>query len=342
VGSRGYEPPSGASSLHDQHGIALINRWSWYPGQRLTMISGFDYRFTYLDSTDIGIRDRHDGGVYVTAEFNPVQQFLVIPSVKAAFSSGGAGEITAIPKLGLVWNVTDSLALKNNYFRSFKFPDFEELYWTGGGGFGNPDLRPEDGWGGDIGAAWRIKERLKLDSAFFTQWTNDSIHWYSKGGGTWRPENVGEAIFFGLENRLRFEISVSKGPIEKIVPSFSYQYILSYLLSYGYTYASDKRIPYIPEHTIGGSLDILWKTGSLLLSGHYESLRYHDTANLTILEPYFLFNAAINQKFGKSFSAFGVLRNILNTSYESFNGYPMPGITLTMGIRANFDINRSE
>ncbi|MDR0456900.1 MAG: TonB-dependent receptor, partial [Treponema sp.] len=341
---RNYTSPAGAESLHGQHSLAAINRWNWYSGERLTLRSGVDYRFAFLDSTDIGSRSRHDGGIYLTAEWVPVQQFMVIPSVKAVFTSGGAAEITTIPKLGFLWNVTDFLTLKNNYFRSFKFPDFEELYWTGGGGgaagssVGNPDLRPEDGWGGDIGAAWKIKESVKLENVFFAQWTQDSIHWYSKSGGIWRPENVGEAVFFGLDNRLRFTISLNRGPVKKIVPSLSYQYVASYLLSYGYTFASAQRIPYSPEHTFGGSLDIEWETGSLLISGHYESLRYHDTANLTVLQPHFLLNVAVNQKIGKNLAAFGILRNILNESYESFYDYPMPGITLTVGMRVNFTV----
>jgi vitamin B12 transporter len=269
---------------------------------------------------------------------------MIIPSVKTVFVNKGDTLYTAVPKLGLLWNVTDSFALKNNYFRSFKFPDFEELYWSESGGstatgsVGNPDLKPEDGWGGDIGLSWRSKELWRFESTFFTHWLKDSIHWYPGTGGVWRPENVGEALFFGLDNRLGFDIPVSWGPVKKIKPSVSYQYLLSYLLSFGYEFDDDKRIPYSPAHTIGSSLDIQWESGSVLISGHYESLRYDDRANLTVLKPYFLLNAAVNQKIGKNLTAFGALRNILNESYESFYDYPMPGITLTVGMRAHLEV----
>jgi vitamin B12 transporter len=319
----------------------------------LVLRSGFDYRFIYLDSTEIGNRDRHDGGIYLTAEYKPVQQLMVIPSVKAVFTSMGDSTITAVPKLGFAWNVNNSLTIRNNYFRSFKFPDFEELYWTEGGSGtsgtggtggtsgagGNPDLKPEDGWGADLGAAFSLNNIMKLESTFFTHWLKDSIHWYPGIGGIWRPENVGEAFFFGLDNKLWFDIPVSLGPVKKIIPSVSYQYLLSYLLSFGYDFASNKRIPYSPVHTIGGSLEIPWETGSIIISGHYESLRYDDRANFSKLNPYFLLNAAINQKIGKNLAAFGVLRNILNESYQSFSDYPMPGITLTMGLKMRFAVD---
>jgi vitamin B12 transporter len=144
---------------------------------------------------------------------------------------------------------------------------------------------------------------------------------------------------------------VSFGPVKQISPSVTYKYLRSYLLSFGYTYASDKRIPYNPEHTIGAALDISWArvaridrskearstcSGSLLISAHYESVRYEDRGNFTELVPYFLLNAAVNQEINNNLTVFCSLRNILNTSYESFYAYPMPGITITLGMRLAF------
>jgi outer membrane cobalamin receptor len=242
-----------------------------------------------------------------------------------------------MPKLGISFNITDSLTLRNNYFRSFKFPDFEELYWSGGGGYGNPDLLPEDGLGADMGLEWRITKLLRLESVFFGQWLKNSIHWYQGSAGIWRPENVGEAVFFGLENKASFEIPMN-GKLEKIRFAVSYQYLKSYLLSFGYDFSSNRRIPYNSEHTIGGSLDIFWKTGSLLVSAHYEGIRYHDRENLTVLKPYFLLNTTVNKQVTKNTIAFGSLKNILNQSYESFYDYPMPGINLTLGMKLNLEI----
>ncbi|MDR1904003.1 MAG: TonB-dependent receptor [Treponema sp.] len=331
----------GSASRHDQHIITAINRWGWYPLDWLTLRFGGDYRYSYLDSSDMGFHDGHDGGVYLTAEYRPVKQFLIIPSVKAVFSGSGTAPVTIVPKLGFLWRPSDSLTIKNNYFRGFKLPDFEDLYWTGGGMYGNPDLKPEDGWGADLGLIYKLNDKINIEAGGFIQRTSDSIHWYSSGG-IWKPTNIGEAIFFGLDSKLRFDIPFSPGPFEKIGVSLSYQFLLSYLLSYGYSYNSDKRIPYMPLHTAGVSINIPWNAkfqehgGSLVISGHYEYLRYADTANLTALKPYFLLNANFNQGINKNLSAFVSLRNILNQSYESFNDYYMPGLTVTLGMRMNF------
>ena len=339
---RNYLSPANVNSLHDQHNFLAINRWAWHASEILTLRTGFDYRFITLDSTDIGNRNRHDGGIYLTGDLHLSESFLLIPSVKLILTNEGSENIAIIPKLGLLWNVNDNFAVRNNYFRNFKFPDFEELYWNSGAGsaihgIGNPNLRPEDGWGADIGFAWHITETLRAENVFFTQWIKDSIHWFS-GGGIWRPENIGEAFLFGIDLKIGFTRPVSLGPINKVSVNLSYQYLLSFLLSYGYSFESNKRIPYNPEHTVSGSLEFSWDSGSFSISARYEDMRFHDTANMTALKPVFLLNAGYNQRIGGSFTIFGALRNILNTSYESFYDYPMQGITLTLGVRTALEI----
>jgi vitamin B12 transporter len=326
-------------SLHDEHLLTAINRWGWYLFSNLTLRAGGDYRYITLDSTAMGIHDRHDGGLYLTAEYKPHEKFLIIPSIKGAFSDT---RVVPVPKLGFRWIPTDALTLKLNGFRSFKFPDFQDLYWSGGGATGNPDLKPEDGWGADLGGAYIFTDWLSLESTVFGQWYDNSIHWYTVGGAL-KPVNVGGSVFFGLDSKLRVSIPLNWRPIPQIGFSLSYQYMLSYLLAYGYTFSDDKRIPYMPDHTVGFSIDLPWNMGSknyegsLLLSAHYETLRYADTENISILDPYFLLNLHINQKLGKNLGAFAVFRNLLNSSYQSFYEYPMPGLTITLGVRLNIE-----
>jgi vitamin B12 transporter len=326
-------------SRHDQNGITAINRWGWYLLDAVVLRAGWDYRYVFIDSDATGIRDRHDGGVYFTAELSPVEQFLIIPSIKAV---ADGEKFVPIPKLGFVWNAADFLALKNNFFRSFKLPNFDDLYWSGGGAVGNPDLKPEDGWGVDFTAEFRFNELLAAESAFFAQWTKDSIQWHRTMGGIWEPQNIGEAVFFGSDSRIKLAIPISSGPLKKISPSLSYQFLSTHLLSYGYTWNDKQRIPYQPMHTVGASLDFSWGTGSFILSGHYESVRYTSRTNLIELDQYFLLTANINQNIGNHLTCFAVIRNLLNQSYESHYGYPMPGINVTLGLRFNIEPKREK
>jgi vitamin B12 transporter len=333
-----YISSAGLESYHNVHSITGINRWGWYPLDVFTFRIGGDYRYITLASTEIGDHDRHDGGVYLTAEYKPLGNMLIIGSAKTVFSSGGSEPVVLIPKLGFVWYASDFLTLKNNYFRSFKYPDFEDLYWAGGGMTGNPDLKSEDGWGGDLTAELH-RDYGSLETTFSGQWTRDSVHW-SENSGSWRPENVGEAAFFGLDTKLRTAIPLPSELFTELGFSLSYQYLLSYLLSYGYTWESEKRIPYMPAHTLGFSLDLPWTAGaggSLLVSGHFESSRYTNTSNLSSLASYFLLNINANQNLNKNIKVFVIIHNVLNSQYESYTGYPMPGLTVTAGLRFNFE-----
>jgi outer membrane cobalamin receptor len=79
-----------------------------------------------------------------------------------------------------------------------------------------------------------------------------------------------------------------------------------------------------------------WRTGSVMLSVHYETTRYADTRNEMRLAPHCLMHLTYNQNLAKHFTVFAALRNILNAHFESFAGYYMPGISLTTGVRVKF------
>jgi vitamin B12 transporter len=90
-------------------------------------------------------------------------------------------------------------------------------------------------------------------------------------------------------------------------------------------------------HILGVSLEIPWRTGSLLINGHYEGLRYTETLNIRRLDPHFILNISLNQRIHEYLKLFAVLRNVLNQSYVSMLDYPMPGLTITVGMRMNFE-----
>jgi vitamin B12 transporter len=327
----------GVLSESNDNYVTLINRWNWYLSDRWTLRSGADWRSILVDSSDIGYdgsRDAHNGGIYLTGEFAPIEKLLLIASVKGATD---AKQAVAVPKIGLAWHITDSFTLKNNYFRSFKFPDFDDLYYRSTDQLyvGNPDLKPEDGLGTDLTGELRLNDYFSMNATTYAQWTTDSIHWV-KQGPRWHPENIGTALFIGLDWRPELAIPVGLLGVEQILISPTYQYQLSWLLNEGLDFSFSYRIPYMPTHIIGASLDIPWKTGSLLVSAHWESTRYADPNNLMALNPYCLVNLTVNQDIGSHVVVFGAVRNMLNALYTSFAEYPMPGINLTLGARVKF------
>jgi vitamin B12 transporter len=329
----GFSPYTGASSLHDQHTVSVINRWSWYAGNRFVLRFGGDYRYAWIDSSDLGINDRSDGGLYATSEWQISESFLFIASLKGV----AAPQIfTPIPKIGFLWQPLESLSIKNNWFRSFKLPDFEDLYWKQSTQMnGNPRLKPEDGWGVDAGASYDFGRMAHIEGTLFSEVTTGSIHWAADRYGNWKPENVGKAVFFGADTKVNFDLSVFD-------ISLSYQFLRSYLLSYGYDWKDNKRIPYMPAHTINMTASFPWASGSLAVTAHWESGRFADTANITKLNSPLLLNMTLNQNIGNYFTGYIALRNIFNKTYESFDDYYMPGFNFTLGLKFKIEGIKNE
>ncbi|MDR1930441.1 MAG: TonB-dependent receptor [Treponema sp.] len=325
------------------HYLTGINRWNWYAHEKLTLRTGIDWRFLYVDSRSATetrpVKTANQGGLYVTGEFSPVKQFMVVASVKGVTDTR---QYAVVPKLGFRWDPHPQFSLKNNYFRSFKFPDFDDLYYRSLDSMfvGNPNLRPEDGLGADLSGEYTPNKWFNLSATIYGQRTADSIHWVKSAGGRWSPENIGTAWFAGAELRPAFTLSIDRGVFETLKLGLSYQFQLSWLLSGNLSFEDAYRIPYQPTHILGGSADLQWKTGSLLVSVHYETTRYADTLNQMALEPYCIAHVSYNQNLGKNLTVFASLRNILNAHYESFAGYYMPGISLTLGARTRISFEQ--
>jgi vitamin B12 transporter len=328
----------GAVSSSSDHYLTAIDRLSWYPHEKITLRAGMDWRFIHVDSTDDGIRDGNQGGGYLAAEYTPRKSFMLIASLKGVTDTK---EHALIPKAGFVWQLAGTervgITLKNNYFRSFKFPDFDDLYYRSFDGLyiGNPVLKPEDGLGGDIAGEFRFGENFTASLSVYAQWTQEAIHWV-KHGSRWAPENVGTGCLIGGDLRPGYAIPFSRGPFTKLTLGLTYQVQLNWLLNDDLDFSNALRIPYIPTHIAGGSVDLQWKSGSFLVSAHWESLRYADTLNRMPLEPYCLLNLTLNQEIGKNVTVFAIARNALNWLYTSFAEYPMPGFTVSCGVRVKF------
>jgi vitamin B12 transporter len=257
---------------------------------------------------------------------------MIIASVKGVTDTRQAA---VVPKLGFRWEAARQFTLKNNYFRSFKFPDFDDLYYRSmdNVNVGNPELKPEDGFGTDLTGEYAPLDWFNAALTLFGQMTTDSIHWVKQNGGRWSPANVGTAYFVGVDFRPEVTLRIDKRRLKTLKLGFNYQYQMSWLLNGDLTFTDAYRVPYMPSSIIGGSADLSWGAGSLLVNAHYEGIRYADTMNEMPMDQHVILNATLNQGIGKHFTAFAALRNILNAHYESFAASYMPGITLTVGGR---------
>ncbi len=107
-------------------------------------------------------------------------------------------------KVGVLVRATERLAVKGNFGRFVRLPDFTELFGNRGSVRGNPALRPERGRSADLGltVSWRsgaFLRQARLEGTVFETLAEDLILFVGTSPGTVLAQNVGRARVRGVE-----------------------------------------------------------------------------------------------------------------------------------------------
>jgi iron complex outermembrane receptor protein len=113
-------------------------------------------------------------------------------------------DVEWLPRLGVIVRVFSWLELKGNVERSYRVPNFDELYFDEGAIRGNPNLDPEEAFNADVGVrlgldAWGPLSDAWLEVAYFYNDIDDSILFQVINNGVVAATNTGPARIDGLE-----------------------------------------------------------------------------------------------------------------------------------------------
>jgi len=238
-------------------------------------------------------------------------------------------------RLALVQWASEQVTLRANLGRYGRLPSLFERYGNTGQILGNPDLVPETGTNGDVGAKWtRQGERLRLslDGALFAAWARNLIY-YRQVGTYMRPGNVGSARILGAEmsasvdwrRRLRFfgQSTLTDARDQENVGG-----------SYGKQLPNRPRLrayarPELRDLPLAGR----WRWG-LYADLDVTSGNYLDSANLVEVSPRVLFGAGGQvsaPQWGLRLVASA--QNLANTPVVDFTGYPLPGRSIFLTLQ---------
>ncbi|MCR4741356.1 MAG: TonB-dependent receptor plug domain-containing protein [Treponema sp.] len=302
---------------------------------------GLSFDYTHLDSTDDGIHNQFSGALKITSKvFLPINKdnqensSLFGASIPLAIKFCGQN-FAFTPKIG----ISGQFPLIDLSLRGYKltqFPTMDDLYWNDGTYKGNPDLRPEDGWGGEISLSTKTKV-LPFTLCIFSNYYKNKIQW----AGT-SPQNISSAFYLGCD------FTISQNLLGDRIQLQSYtEYLYNRLLNRDNQYTYGKRIMWTPDFVSSFSANFyfpkigkneLWSS-NLLLEANYVGKRYITNMNTTYLSPYLLINISGNlQKKGKKnqnllLIPYFRLDNLLNWSYCAIPDYPMPGMSLSLGFK---------
>lgn len=307
-------------SLHKINTVKYAGIADFYKFDHYRQSLGITLDFVNLDSTNDGRHIQFSGAIKETSKIkiNDILSFSVPMAVKF---SGQNFAFT--PKLGIRLDFSHVAVLWDGY-RMTQFPNMDDLYWNGGGGKGNPELKPESGWGSDFTVNVHHIP-LPFSLCIFTNYYENKIKWANENN-TWMPKNIASAFYLGTN--LSTEQSFFDGVL---FFRASAEYLYTALLDENNTYEYKKRIMLTPDLVVSGSFTLNLDAISMTVDGNYVGKRFVSNMNISFLEPYFLLNAVCELKTFTRLKPFIRGENLLNWNYQCVENYPMPGLSITVG-----------
>lgn len=310
-----YENPDTAEeSSHKKTTRGVDLQWDYDTGRFDLFTVGGEWTWDRIDSTNDGEHDMERWGLYAQDQWRSGNMTATLAIRRDQHSVYG-GQTS--PSITMMWQSEGGARIWLASARGYRAPTFDDLYWSDAYMKGNPDLKPEKSWSYEYGMekAWKGAGLVRL--SLFKRKVEKMIQWTDADGDyLYQPENVDEASVQGGEAAVEYHIS----------PSFSIP------VSYQYLDTEDANT----GERLAGVVRSHWRAAAQYAGRSYSwSLESASTDRGSYQYRsgdwnYLVLGAACSWK-GKvgNLPAKATLRidNLQDKSYETVEGYPMPGRT---------------
>ncbi|MBQ3632987.1 MAG: TonB-dependent receptor plug domain-containing protein [Paludibacteraceae bacterium] len=367
--------PSNNEYTQQEFYLSLANKvrlFSWWD-----VSLAYDYQYNTLDRKNLLTEDapehflRHSHWLSAATAFNikeyvRAQASVLMTAVQNTHllfspSERGAGGVP-IPKFtpGLFFSFRPypkmDLALNAFYKQSYRYPTFNDLYYTD---LGNASLRPELARQHSVELAYKTNlpslshkavlhpdglSSLSVAVSYYYNRVTDKIIAYPKGQQfRWTMLNLGTVKINGVD---------AKADMSLCLPL---RFVLRTRLNYTYQTAIDltnpadsyygHQIPYIPWHSGSVVLGLDWQSGrgdhyGLNYSFIYVGERYCQQENTVYnhVQPWYTHDLSLYGEWGVKpvwLKANIEINNLLGQDYEVIQNYPMPkqNVRCTLAVR---------
>ncbi len=219
-----------------------------------------------------------------------------------------------------------SLIIKGDRF--YRIPTMYDLYWSKGA---NQELRPENGWGAEVGIVQEVhfhKFKHSMTVNVFTRTVKDWILWTPvREYSNWIPQNIDEVWSRGIEFKNDLAIKFS----ERTSFTFSFKH------TYQNTTRQDhygkngegyqKQLIYTPVYLGNVGVVIQHKQFALSYYQQYTSWVFIVADERDYIDPYTyaMLRIQAGHTIGKnSLDVFAEIDNCWNASYQTVKDRPMP------------------
>ena len=238
-----------------------------------------------------------------------------------------------LPGINGAYLLSNWLTVRANVQKTYRAPTLNELYYDPGG---NKDLKPEQGWSGDIGykVETKILKTISLlhDVSAYNRVIDDWIIWL--GGAIWTPHNIASVHSRGIEteNLLSFPFRKWKFHIGLNTSYTLATTLSSYLSNDG---SIGKQIPYTPKYNGQANLGFTWNQLHVNYNHNYTGSRYVNIDESDLIPSYSTSNLQLSYLLSlrsHTLTLSAQLNNILGSEYQVVKSRPMPGTNYLFGL----------
>jgi outer membrane cobalamin receptor len=318
AGHHEFSPSYGnASWVSDDHlaAVNLFQSFSLFSDNTIT--AGIDVQQnggagSNTNGGDFGNHSIEDYAGYVSIQQLLFNRLLANAGVRFVHNSY-FGDL-AVPQAGITYKLAEETNVRASAARGYRAPQIFELYQlTSLSG----TLQPEKLWNYEIGFSHMFAQVASIDVAGFIIDADNTIYdaWYMK-----------KALNTGGFHRSGVECAVQLLPVDNLKLSASYSY-------------NDKPdvAQSVPKHKMYLGGEYHWQQFTVSVGAQYVNTLYGwDTGFFTLkkLSDYTNADAHIAVQVLEKVSVSVSSQNLLNESYQTIYGYPMPGRTFTIGVQA--------
>jgi iron complex outermembrane receptor protein len=286
---------------------------------------GSDLNFDNINSSNLGIHSRREGGISAEYIASPIENFkLLLNGFAYDYDDYGW---KFIPGIDLVYQVSNNFNCYTSFGKSFRIPTYTELYYNSPAQKGNASLQPEEAITYETGANYNAAS-FSGNLSLFSRTGKNLIDW-AKGfndiNGKYLVQNIANINTCGIDMGISYHpLFGFDSYLKKISLNYTYlksdfnetnllsQYILDLL-----------RHQFIAEITHSAPLDIIFNW----------AFRYENRYNF---DSYFITDLKLSRSFNNFDLSLSAL-NLFNKSYMDISGIPLPGRWIKAGINCKIN-----
>jgi len=290
-------------------------------GENMRVYCGADGVREHIDSSNLGIHTRDQGGVYASFDARALKRFSFNAGVREELYTGGQ-QVFSPSVSGAYW-LNSRIKLRASASHAFRLPDYTELYYSDPIHLGNPNLKPETAWSYEGGLLLALGRGITASADVFHHRDQNVIDYArTDAAATLNPntpyvaENIHNLNFTGVELSLRWQLPKQ----QRIELSYTGMH------GAGSTLAGEQYL-YVFNYPVNAGVATWWSK----TPGGFDSRFRLAALQRYGQDVYPLVEWTVGREF-RYVTPYLQLTNLTDTKYQEIAGVAMPGRAVIAGM----------